>query len=195
MPLGRKSLGAWASAAAESLLRDGGTLGLPTDAPEPSSQADPPGSPCRYELPGHKAHHVPAARAGELRRAGLADPVSLTDHHLVEAGALTWSEDSVNRADPLRHVLRLDLVRASGEQVALLTHDARPLAALEACDGRGLWWVPRFSLLLVPSWDDDVLVGPGRDDEPSSWPAVSVTSYDEPWLPCPVAAPRQRRRR
>ena len=196
MAFDRKSLGAWASAATETLLRaDRSLVGLPIDDQAPRESLDPYGSPCRYYLAGHKPHHMSAMRSGELRRGGEADEVRYVAHAVLASSSLEWDDDAVAGSDPERLVIRLDLERDDGSPFSLVTHDARGLAPIEACGGLGLWLVPTHSVLLVPSWDDDALATTGREGEPTSWPTLSVAELDDPWLPCPIAPPKKPRGR
>jgi hypothetical protein len=194
MGIDRKSLGAWASAAAESLLRDDRVIGLPDDVTAPRENADPYGSPCRYYTAGHKPHHIPAMHAGWLRREGGAEAVRYVGHALVASSSLVWADDAVPGSDTARIVVRLELERTDGTSYRVVTHDTRGLAPIEACGGEGLWLIPRYSTLLVPSWDD-TLTAADRDGEPTSWPTLSVAEEAEPWHPCPVAPPKTSRGR
>ncbi|MBI1377827.1 MAG: hypothetical protein GC157_10150 [Frankiales bacterium] len=187
MTRGRRSVGAWASAALETVLGEGRTPRLPRDE-DAAPALDPPGSLCRYALPGHGAHPVSAERARSLRAGGHGDRMSLVGHRVLDAGTLAWSDRSVAGADPTRPVLRMELARQDGSTAGLLTHRTHAAAALDACGGVGLWWVPQYSLLLVPSWDLDLHDGPHHVGEPTSWTSISVASCDEPWIPCPIAA-------
>jgi hypothetical protein len=194
MPFDRKSFAAWAAAAAESLLRDGGRSTVPDTARPMVGRAEPAGTPCRSPHPGHAAHYLPASLAGEVRRRGDAIAVRYADHAFIPAGQLEWAEDSVAGSDPERPVTMLELERDDATTLTVLTHDRRGLAAIEACGRERMWWVPTYSMLLVPSWNDDPWIEPRDRREATSWPTLSVASYDEPWRPCPIAGESRRTR-
>lgn len=187
----RKSIGAWAGSVAETLLRDATLTGLPCTARTAVEGPDPAGSSCRNHQVGHAPHRVRTLHAAELRQRGDAEQVRCVEHSLVEAGTLVWSADAVEGSDPSRLVTRLRLERPDGTTLSVLTHDQRAIAPIEACDGEGLWWVPRSSIVSIPSWDEAFV---GAAQEPRSWQALSVVLSGQPWLPCPIAPPRTRSR-
>jgi len=194
MAFDRKSLEAWATAAAESTLRGGGPTRLVAERPQLRIAPDPAGSRCRFHHAGHTPHQLQAGRAAELRTSGLAEPVRCTGFSHLEAGDLTWSDDAVPGSDATRVVSRLEIERADGTTFALHTHDRRAVAPVDACDGEGLRWVPRFSILFVPSWSAEAIAVGRPRGEATSWPTISARSTDEPWLPCPIAPPKRRSR-
>jgi hypothetical protein len=105
--------------------------------------------------------------AGWLRREGGAEAVRYVGHALVASSSLVWADDAVPGSDTARIVVRLELERTDGTSYRVVTHDTRGLAPIEACGGEGLWLIPRYSTLLVPSWDD-TLTAADRDGEPTS---------------------------
>ena len=185
----RKSIGAWAGSVTDALLRHDDLTGLPDAAVVAPIVADPAGSPCSYTNEGHTADPWCIARADELRHKGVARPVRCADSTLIEAGSLTWRGDAVAGSDPDLLVARLLIEQGELSMLTVLTHDQRAVAAIEACEGVGLWWVPRHWVLFVPSWTDTI--DPiDRAAEPTGYAALSVVVDGTPWRPCPIAPRR-----